>query len=52
MTVAAPSPARSGIAVHCDAVVHLYPSPGGDVVALRGVDLDVEAGGAIALLGP
>jgi len=52
VTVAAPSPARTGIAVHCDAVVHLYPSPGGDVVALRGVDLDVEAGGALALLGP
>jgi putative ABC transport system ATP-binding protein len=46
------SAVRTGLAIHCDAVVHLYPNPGGDVVALRGVDLDVEAGGAIALLGP
>ena len=52
MTAGAPTDAPRGVAVHCDAVVHLYPSPGGDVVALRGVDLDVEAGGAIALLGP
>jgi ABC-type lipoprotein export system ATPase subunit len=47
------SPATTGwLAVHCNAVVHLYSSPGGDVVALRGVDLDVEPGGVIALLGP
>ncbi|MGH7643512.1 MAG: ABC transporter ATP-binding protein [Candidatus Dormibacteria bacterium] len=49
---AAVAVAPRGVSIHCDAVVHLYPNPGGDVVALRGVDLDVEAGGAIALLGP
>ncbi len=47
----APAAVR-GAAIHCDAVVHLYPNAGGDVVALRGVDLDVEGGTAIALLGP
>ncbi len=52
MSSASGADARVGVAIHCDAVVHLYPNPGGDVVALRGVDLDVKAGGAIALLGP
>jgi putative ABC transport system ATP-binding protein len=33
-------------------VVHLYASAEGDVVALRGVDLDVDAGQSVALLGP
>ncbi|MHB8394997.1 MAG: ABC transporter ATP-binding protein, partial [Candidatus Dormibacteria bacterium] len=41
-----------GLDFHFDGVVHLYPSPEGDVVALRGVDLDVEAGEEFALLGP
>lgn len=50
--MSSPAPAPRGAAIHCDAVVHLYPNPGGDVVALRGVDLDVEAGSAIALVGP
>ncbi len=46
------APPSRGLDIHFDGVVHLYPSPEGDVVALRGVDLDVEAGEEFALLGP
>ncbi len=42
----------SGADVHLRGVVHLYPSPEGDVVALRCVDLDVAAGESVSLLGP
>jgi ABC-type lipoprotein export system ATPase subunit len=41
-----------GVDAHCIGVVQLYPLPEGDVVALRGVDLDIEAGEMLALLGP
>jgi putative ABC transport system ATP-binding protein len=41
------------LSVHCSGLVHLYRgSDGSDVVALRGVDLDVAAGERTALLGP
>ena len=43
----------SGMAVSCEGLVHLYSSPDGtEVVALRSVDLEVPAGGRVALVGP
>lgn len=43
---------RGGVAVHLIGVVHLYRQAGADIVGLRGVDLDVDAGEMVALLGP
>lgn len=41
-----------GVAVQMAGVVHLYRQAGVDVVGLRSVDLDVEPGELVALLGP
>ena len=51
------APARTwrpggGLDAHCNALVHLYTSESAQVVALRGVDLDIDSGEMLALLGP
>jgi ABC-type lipoprotein export system ATPase subunit len=42
----------TGLDAHCAGLVHLYTSEGSQVVALRGVDLDIDSGEMLALLGP
>jgi ABC-type lipoprotein export system ATPase subunit len=42
----------TGIGISCRGLVSIYKLEGYDVVALAGVDLDIEAGEAVALLGP
>jgi putative ABC transport system ATP-binding protein len=42
----------TGIGVTCRGVVLIYRLEGYDVVALAGVDLDISAGEAVAMLGP
>ncbi|MGC8481834.1 MAG: ABC transporter ATP-binding protein [Acidimicrobiales bacterium] len=42
---------RGGLPIQCHDVTHIYMTPEGPLVALRGVDLDVEAGSIVALMG-
>ncbi|MGH9304584.1 MAG: ATP-binding cassette domain-containing protein, partial [Acidimicrobiales bacterium] len=44
--------AGRGLDVHCAGLVHLYSTETSQVVALRGVDLDIDKGEMVALLGP
>jgi putative ABC transport system ATP-binding protein len=43
---------RAGLAVRCEEVVHIYRRGEAEVVALRGVDLDVHPAETVALYGP
>ena len=47
-----PAAATTAIAVHAEALVKTYRSRAGVVEAVRGVDLDVEAGEVFGFLGP
>src|SRR4051812_21566732 len=47
-----PNRSSDGLAVRCDDIVKAYGTGSSQVVALRGVDLDVKAGELLMLVGP
>src|SRR5256885_8219575 len=50
--IATTSAPNSSLAVHCRGVTKTYGSNGNQVIALRGIDLDVMAGELMMLVGP
>src|SRR5919106_1501400 len=47
-----PNRSSDGLAVRCDDIVKTYGAGSSQVVALRGVDLDVRSGELMMLVGP
>ena len=52
LSAAASASSPRGLAVRCEELVHIYRLGDAEVVAVRGVDLEVEPGETVALLGP
>ena len=45
------STSRQGLPISCQDLFHIYPTAEGALVALRGIDLEIEAGAMVALMG-
>ncbi len=52
LSAASSAQSTRGLAVRCEELVHIYRLGDAEVVAVRGVDLEVEPGETVALLGP